>query len=176
MFLLNDEMILKYKERGWLDIEDFELKLLHPTYYYFRLGKWVQIWDENRKEYSFDELGRPGKKVLCIPARGYGLIQSLERFLCSKRVLAIFGQVSALPRRGLRLNHSPTIDPNFKGYLEMGLENLLDNPKEIRYGDAIGKIAFFDISDTYPVRDVKGTVSARDYKRRETLRGPEPLE
>jgi hypothetical protein len=58
----------------------------------------------------------------------------------------------------------------------MGLENLLDKPKEIRCGDIIGKIVFFDVSDTYPVRDIKGTISEKDYKRRETLRGGEPLE
>lgn len=67
MFLLNDEMILKYKKEGWLDIEDFERKLLHPTYYYFRLGKLVRIWDENRKDYYLEELGEPGREVLCIP-------------------------------------------------------------------------------------------------------------
>ena len=55
MFLLNDEMILEYKKEGWLDIEEFELELLHPTYYYFRLGKWVQIWDASRKDYYSEE-------------------------------------------------------------------------------------------------------------------------
>lgn len=176
MFLLNDEMIKGYMKEGLLDIEDFKPKLLHPTYYYFRLGKWVQIWEEGRKDYHFEELGEPGREVLSIPARGYALIQSLERFKCSKKVLAIFGQTSSIPRKGLRLNHSPTIDPNFAGYLEMGLENLLDKGIEIRCGDTIGKIVFFDISDTYPVRDIKGTISEKDYKRRETLRGGEPLE
>lgn len=114
----------------------------------------------------------------CVsPPRGYALIHSLERIVCSKRVLAIFGQISALPRKGLRLNHSPTVDPNFGGILEMGLENLLEKPKEIPYGEPIGKVMFFDISDTYPVGDVKGTISEKDYKRRETLKGgPEPLE
>jgi len=168
-------MIVEYKKEGLLDIEDFELKLLHPTYYYFRLGKWVRIWDEKRKDYHSDELGEPGKEVLSIPPRGYALIQSLERFTCSKKVLAVFGQISALPRKGLRLNHSPTIDPNFKGYLEMGLENLLDQPRELRCGDTIGKIVFFDISDTYPVPDIKGTISETEYKRREILKGAEPL-
>lgn len=176
MFLLNDVMILEYKKEGLLDIEDFEPRLLHHTYYYFRLGKWVKTWDEKRKDYHSEELGEPGREVLSIPVRGYALIQSLERFSCSKKVLAVFGQISALPRKGLRLNHSPTIDPNFKGYLEMGLENLLDLPRELRHGDSIGKILFFDISDTYPIGDVKGTISEKDYERRKTLKGAEPLE
>lgn len=176
MFLLNNKMILEYLKEGSLEIEDFESKLLHPTYYYFRLGKWVGIWDEKVKDYHYEELGESGREVLSMTARGYALVKSLERFKCSKKVLAIFGQTSALPRRGLRLNHSPTIDPNFSGYLEMGLENLLDKSREIRYGDIIGKVLFFDISDTYPVPDIKGTISEREYKRRETLERPEPLE
>lgn len=175
MFLLNNEMILRYQKEGLLSIEDLKLDLIHPTYYYFRLGSPVRVWDESRKDYHLVELDEPGKEVLTIPARGYVLIQSLERFTCSKKILCIFGQVSALARKGLRLNHSPTIDPNFRGYLEMGLENLLDRPRELQYGECIGKVLFFDVSDTYPVHDIKGTISEKDYKRRETLRGAEPL-
>jgi deoxycytidine triphosphate deaminase len=175
MFLLNDKMILESMKEGLLDIEDFETELLHPAYYYFRLGNWVAIWDEQAKGYKFEELGEPGKEILNIPPRGYILIKSLERFKCSKKVLGIFGQTSTLPRKGLRLNHSPTIDPNFSGYLEMGLENLLDKSREIKYGDIIGKILFFDISDTYPVPDIKGTISENEYKRREKLEKPEPI-
>jgi deoxycytidine triphosphate deaminase len=176
MFLLTDKMILEYIQEGLLEIRDFDEKFLHPTYYYFRLGKWVGIWNENVKDYHYEELGEPGREVLSIPPRGYALIKSLEWFKCSKKVLAIFGHTSALPRKGLRLNHSPTIDPNFAGYLEMGLENLLDKHREIRYGDIIGKVLFFDISDTYPVRDIKGTLSEKEYKRRETLERPIPIE
>jgi len=175
MFLLNAEMISGYKKEGLLDIEDFELELLHPTYYYFRLGTPVRVWNEGNEEYHPEDLDMPGKEVLTIPARGYVLIQSLERFHCSKKVVGIFGQVSALARKGLRLNHSPTIDPNFKGYLEMGLENLLSRPREMKYKDVIGKVLFFDVSDTYPVSDVQGTMSEKDYKRRENLKGAEPL-
>lgn len=175
MFLLNDEMILRYQKEGLLDMENLNRELIHPTYCYFRLGSPVRVWDGNRKEYHLEELGEPGKEVLTIPPRGYVLIQSLERFTCSKKVLGIFGQVSALARKGLRLNHSPTIDPNFRGYLEMGLENLLDRPRELQYRELIGKVLFFDVSDTYPVPDIRGTLSEKDYKRRETLRGAEPL-
>ena len=175
MFLLNNEMILRYQKEGLLDIEDLKMELIHPTYYYFRLGSPVRVWNESRKEYHLEELGESGKEVLTIPARGYILIQSLERFTCSKKILGIFGQVSALARKGLRLNHSPTIDPNFRGYLEMGLENLLDRPRELRHGERIGKVLFFDVSDTYPIPNIKGTISEKDYKRRETLRGAEPL-
>lgn len=175
MFLLNNKTILEYLNENSLEIENIDLKFLHPTYYYFRLGKWIGIWDEKNKNYHYEELGEPGNEILYMKPRGYALIKSLERFKCSNKVFAFFGQTSALPRKGLRLNHSPTIDPNFSGYLEMGLENLLDKTREIRYGDVIGKVLFFSISDTYPVSDIKGTISEKDYKRRETLEKPEPL-
>jgi hypothetical protein len=57
----------------------------------------------------------------------------------------------------------------------MGLENLLSRPREMKYKDVIGKVLFFDVSDTYPVSDVQGTMSEKDYKRRENLKGAEPL-
>ena len=175
MFLLNNKMILQYQNEGLLDIEDLEPKLLHPTYYYFRLGSQVKVWNEERRDYDVNELGEPGKEVLIIPPQGYVLIKTLERFSCSKKVLGIFGQISALVRKGLRLNHSPTIDPNFKGYLEMGIQNTLNQPRELEYGESIGKVSFFDVSDTYPVVDIKGSLSEEAYKRRETLEYPEPL-
>lgn len=175
MFLLNDNLILDYKKEGLLDIEGLDLDLLHPTYYYFRLGKWAKIWDEKQRDYQPIELEGTGKNVLTIPARGYCLVQSFERFKCSSKVLAIFGQISALPRKGLRLNHSPSIDPNFTGYLELGLENLLEHPVELEYKENIGKIMFFNISETFPVREIQGTISEKEYKRREHLRSPEPI-
>ena len=176
MFLLNHEMILSYKKEGMLDIQDFEPKLLLPTCYYFRLGKYARLWDQERRDYHLEELGEPGNEVLTIPPGGYALVQSLERFTCSKKVLALFGQISELPRKGLRLNHSPSVDPNFSGYLEMGLENLLNHQRELKFGDRIGKMLFFDVSDTYPILDIRGTISEGDYKRRATLKGAEPVD
>ena len=176
MYLLNDKRIIEYDKREILKITDFDKKFLHPTYYYFRLGRFFKIWDESSMKYTVAELGdETGEDVLEIPPRGYALIQSLEHFRLSEKVTAIFGQISALSRKGLRLNHSPTIDPHFSGFLEMGLENLLPKPREIRFGESIAKVMFYDISDTYPVQDIKGTISELDYKRREDLRGSEPL-
>ena len=175
MFLLDDQMITEYMRQGHLNITDFEQTMLHPAYYYFRLGKWVKIFDEQRHDYRPEVIGEPGSEVLSIPAHGYALIQTFERFKLSGRVLGLFGQLSAIPRKGLRLNHSPTIDPRFDGYLEMGLENLLDRPAQVEYCERIGKVVFFDVSDTYPVGDIKGTLSEEDFRRRGKLRGAEPL-
>lgn len=140
MFLLNEKMILEYLERRFIEITDFDKKYLHPTYYYFRLGKYPKVWDDQNNKYKVEELGdESGEYVIKIPPRGYALIQSLEHFIFSDRVMAIFGQVSALPRKGLRLNHSPTIDPRFKGSLEMGLENLLPKLREVKFGENAGR-------------------------------------
>lgn len=176
MFLLNDKMIIEYIERGIFDITNFDKKYLHPTYYYFRLGRYHKVWDDQNNKYKVEELGdESGEYVIKIPPRGYALIEPLERFIFSDRVMAIFGQGSALPRKGLRLNHSPTIDPRFKGTLEMGLENLLPKVREIKFGEPLAKVMFFDISDTYPIASIEGTISEEDYKRREKLRSSEPL-
>ena len=67
MFLLNDDLILEYKNEGLLDIEDLDHYLLHPTYYYFRLGKVAKIYDEKKRDYQLIELEGPGKEVLNIP-------------------------------------------------------------------------------------------------------------
>lgn len=175
MFLLNDKMIQHYRDQNWLDIEDFVPELIHPTYYYFRLGSPCKVWDEQQKEYHLVEISEAGAEVLTIPTRGYVLIQSFERFSISTKVLAMFGQMSAIARMGLRLNHSPTIDPGFRGYLEMGLQNLLDHPRDLKFGDPVGKVLFFDISDTYPISSIKGTISEENYHRREVLKEPKQL-
>lgn len=176
MFLLNDKRIVEYSERGIVEITHFDKKYLHATYYYFRLGRYFKVWDEHNNKYRVEELGdESGEDVIEIPPRGYAIIQSLEHFSFSEKVMAIFGQGSSLPRKGLRLNHSPTIDPHFKGFLEMGLENLLPKEREVKFGEPIAKVMFYDISDTYPVAPIEGTISEQDYKRRENLRGGEPL-
>lgn len=110
----------------------------------------------------------PGRMVFEIPPKGYVSIESLERFHCSDKVIGIFGQNSNLILQGLRLNHSPTIDPTFTGVLDMGIENLLDWPVPIKYADPIAKISFFDISDTYPIKDIRESGSKDKIKSRET--------
>ena len=171
MFILNDEMIRKYMDKHLLCIGGFDETMLHPTYYYFRLGKYIRKWNGKGKCYEYEVIGEDGDEVFTIPPKGYVSIKSLERFYCSDKVLAMFGQISELPMGGLRLNHSPTIDPNFGkgklgGVLEMGIENLLNQPNRLKYAMPIGKISFFDISDTHPIRDIANSISAHKYETR----------
>lgn len=174
MRLLNDRDILEYRKIGLLKIEPMHRKSLLPTRYIFRLGGPIKVWDEKQSKYLSYDLAKGRKRWVKIPAHGYALISSLERFYCSEKVLCIFGQHSMVLRRGLQLNHSPFIDPTFEGNLEMGLENLLSRPLMAKYGQPIGKACFFDISGSQPISSIKGTMSDEDYKRRKNLKQPSP--
>jgi deoxycytidine triphosphate deaminase len=177
MFLLNAQMIKALNhEATLLQIAPFEEKCLCPTYYYFRLGKQYRRWATGDPK----EL-RPGNEILRLEPNEYVLIQSYERFRCSKQILGVFGQSSELTRRGLKLVHSPFIDPNFPteddpGFLELGLKNELNVPVEIKLRAVIGKVAFYNVADTYPIQDVFGTLSESDYQRRRGNKGPMPLQ
>ena len=78
-------------------------------------------------------------------------VESMEKFDISNKVMAIFGQLSGIKELGIQMVHSPFIDPCFRGRLYVGLANVSNKNTYIDLGDIIGKISFFDISDTYPV-------------------------
>ena len=82
-------------------------------------------------------------------------------------------------RRGLSLRHSAFIDPNFParkrtGFLEFGLKNEIDATIPLTLADEIGKVCFFNVSDTYPISDPKGEV-AENYERRGSTDKPRPV-
>lgn len=177
MFMLNAQTILKYKQDGYLDIEPFDQTGLNPTWYYFRLAEQYTRWIPERNEWEEQRLTQ-ADKILRLGPCEYVLIQSLEQFRCSNRVLATFGQSSYLPRKGLQLNHSPSIDPNFPNQaigarLEMGLENKLDREITLELGERIGKVYFYSIADTYPVQDITNVEVRDTFERRAT--GSHPL-
>jgi deoxycytidine triphosphate deaminase len=168
-------MIKRYLAEKIIEIEQFNEKNLLPTFYYFSLGDCVGIWNENLNSYKYQRYENANN--LIIPARGYVLIKSLERFSLSNKVLGLFSQISSLPQAGIRLNHSLSVDPGFKGRLEMGLENVLNKDAVIPIGSAIGKIVFFDVTDTYPIENIDERVIMREkLKRRENLDKPEEIE
>lgn len=169
MFVLNDYLLNEYGKRGLLHITRCKNRLIHGTYYYFRLGKHYQLWDPASKKFIPGVLGLPGAEIVVLPPYGYGRIASFERFQLSDKVQATFGQVSDLPMEGLRLNHSPLVDPNYEGHLHMAIENVLDREVELRYKMVIGKIQFLDISDTYPIRPPDATISKDKFARRKQL-------
>jgi dUTPase len=93
-----------------------------------------------------DGVGTPGSIRL---RRGESKpVWSLEAFELSERVLGLFGHSSELFLRGIELVHSPFIDPGFQGQLRLTLRNVSDQEVALNTGDVIGKVVFFDISDT----------------------------
>jgi len=176
MFLLTDEMICEYDKHHLLGIQPLDRNFLHPTYYYFRLGAMVKVWNEQLKKFVPEDISEPGNNVLTLQPHAYVLVVSYERFDCTKRVRAELGQITRLPMKGLELLHGPTVDPGFSGQLQMAITNHLSIQRELGYAEPIGKISFYDVSDTYPIGDIKGTVSEDTYARRGKATEPEPAE
>lgn len=173
MFLLNDGLIQKYRNDGRLGIEPFYENDLNPTSYYFRLGDVVELFGPPSptrtltpaQVFTITE-DRPDPVIL--PPRGYALIRSKENFRLTNQVLGIFGQTSEMTTRGLRLVHSPYIDPTFEGILKMGLQNMLDEKQPLGYDVRIGKVSFFDLTDTYPIGVLKKRSTGEEIKRAPT--------
>lgn len=176
MFLLNDQLIRGYVQEGsraYLGIEPFEEDCLQNTSYYFRLGSHCK--ESSKPGQPLKELGPQGK-ILTIPAGGMAMIRSHETFLLSNKVMGIFGQVSDLTKCGLELMHSPFIDPTFFGQLELGIVNRTSSEVAIEWQQKIGKICFFDVSDTYPVfPPLKGKALASKFEERRPKRDDDPV-
>ena len=120
-----------------LQIEPYDERSYEVNCYYFHLGALKQ-----------------GERIVKVPdgahlRRGQAcVVFTLERFVLNERVFAILGPCSELFLKGLALYHSPTIDPGFDGALELRLHNLSDRTVPLQFGMRIGKVVFFDVSDT----------------------------
>lgn len=116
--------------------------------YYFRLGAQILYRDRNEwRVFLFSER----RSHFELKADQFIRISSAEQFVLGNSTMGIFGQSSELTERGLQLIHSPYIDPYFSGHLKMGIKNLTESTIIIEWAQIIGKVSFFDISDTYPV-------------------------
>ena len=127
-----------YKPRDFLKINNHEPTNHIGNFYYFRLGG----RQENGQVIEGDE-------SVIIPKNGFMKIWSLEEFVLSERVLGLFGNLSALVHQGLQLIHSPSVDPGFTGALALGIRNNTSKDMNLQVGERIGKILFFDVSDTF---------------------------
>lgn len=166
MYLLNAQQISHYVNEmpfgSYLDITNFRPHALQHTTYYFALGRNYDVIDGDNpqpKRLTNDA------KHLVLPARGYVTAKSYESFQLSDKVMGVLGAVSDLAKRGLQLVHSPFIDPIFRGPLTVGIYNCLDREVVLKLGTSIGKVSFFDISDTYPVGILTGSVQERKFKQ-----------
>jgi deoxycytidine triphosphate deaminase len=156
MFLLNSLLIHSYveSESPTLNIAPYLAKNLQHTFYYFRLGSEGTI---NGKPFKLSN--KREEKHLTLEAGDFATIKTHEAFYFSEQILGIFGQSSDLSKDGLQVLHSPFIDPGFKGQLKFGIKNLNNVPISLEYEvTRIGKICFFDISDTYPINIKKNSI------------------
>jgi deoxycytidine triphosphate deaminase len=125
-----------HAESIYLKIHNHSPEHHKQTFYKFRYG-------------APDVKGEVGKPTPLKLKRGSSAaIWSLEGFELSERVLGLFGHSSDLFRRGLDLIHSPFIDPTFRGRLQLIIRNFSDQEITLLPEEIIGKIIFFDISDT----------------------------
>lgn len=153
MYLLNEETILRYvknRNNSPLQIEDFDKNKLKASAYYFGLGKSIRSLSEpNTGSQLITEL--KGNTSYPLEPNQYIVVESLERFELSERIFGIFGAHSNFISSGLELVHSPFIDPNFKQKLRLGIGNRSNRTRRLELGMEIGKVTFFDVSDTYPI-------------------------
>nr|NQU94407.1 hypothetical protein [Bacteroidota bacterium] len=116
---------------------------LIKTFYYFRAGDTLKLISPKEEIVDLEKVEKA-----TIPPNGFGLIRSREHFTFDSSIMAIFGNVSDLIKRGLQMVNSPSIDPGFEGHLTLGIKNLTDRPVDISCDEKIGKILFFNVADT----------------------------
>lgn len=183
MYLLNHYQIMGYLERPAgqkLDIEPFEEANLQHTSYYYRLGRyyWRRHARDDREVMVLEgrdpyldvigDLEQDASSSLTLLPNEYVVVETMEHFKLDETIFAIFGGVSEAALRGVEVVNSPFIDPLFPSRsrsepLKIGLRNLNPDSATIRLGTAIGKIAFFDVSDTYPVQLRSGSSHAERF-------------
>jgi deoxycytidine triphosphate deaminase len=166
MFLLNNLEIknsVVQKNKAYLCIDNYEEKYLQHTFYYFRIGT---IKSPNISSNS--------NKITLTPG-SYILIESFEIFYLGDKIIGIIGQSTDLINDGLQLNYSPFIDPLFKGRLGFGLKNISENNIVLEIGQIIGKVTFFDIADSHPVKIDFGSMIEDKFKRKKPLRDDDPV-
>jgi deoxycytidine triphosphate deaminase len=176
MYLLNAQQISKHVQgpRGhYLDIVNFDESKLQHTSYYFRLGEHCEILT-GTTEHQIIRLTEE-KPYLTLGPQGYAVVKSHETFLLSDKLIGVLGQTTKLAENGLELVHSPFIDPLYYGPLVFGLSNRLAKTVRIRLGDRIGKVSFFDISDTYPVSVIEGSILQTTFNERRPQRDDDPI-
>jgi hypothetical protein len=151
MFLLNRDLLLDYVGRQLIDIEPFDPESCGATYYYFRLAPMIKLITPAGE--SFIDLQSPQLKgKYNLPANGFAVVQSIEHFNPKLRVFATIGQPTDFALRGLHLVHGPTLDPTYRGPLKVAVRNLLNTPNLLELEAPIGKLSFFDVADTYPIK------------------------
>lgn len=161
MFLINSLLINSYLETKspTLEILKFNKKGLQHTFYYFRFGGEGSI---NGEAFYIKDCSEC--KSITLEPGDFAEIKSLETFNLGEQVMGIIGQSSDLIQHGIQLLHSPFIDSGYKGQLSFGLKNLSNKKFHLEFEKTIiGKVSFFDISDTYPIDIKKNSIFYKRY-------------
>lgn len=131
-----------YAHSGRLIIENCDLSRFAGSFYILRIGS-VDV----------DDSFRPilGHK-LEIPPKSTVNLWTLESFVLDVGLIGFLGPTTDLLRQGLRLEHSPFIDPGFPGLdsssggaLWVALTNLTSNSRVVEANAPLGKVTFFDL-------------------------------
>ena len=69
----------------------------------------------------------------------------------SNKILGILGNSSDFIKRGVEIKYSPFLEPYFRGRLQLIVKNFSSNKIKLKSGQIIGKVTFFNISDTSPI-------------------------
>jgi deoxycytidine triphosphate deaminase len=157
----------------YLDIVNFDERKLQHTAYYFSLGDHCEILTAT-PDPQIIRLTEE-KPYLNLGPHAYAVVKTYETFLLSDKLIGVLGQTTKLAETGVALVHSPFIDPLYYGRLVCGLSNCLAKPIRLRLGERIGKISFFDISDTYPVSVIKGSILESTFNERHPQRDADAI-
>lgn len=169
MYLLNSSKILEYSNQS--PFQDLHIKYLsednlNPSSYYFRIGN---HFSENRGD-KWQTLSEKNQTITIQPNQLI-LVTSLESFRLSKRVFGIIGPSTDMQKYGLRILYGQFIDPMFDGHLEIGIHNPFNESISIKFKETLGKVCFFDVSDTYPILDNDAhSVYKKKFKRRKEMK------
>ena len=138
MFMISKLVYKAVFEPGaLLRIDPYEEKNHLPSFYYFRLGAQAQ-----------GAQVIPIDGSIKIPKQSAVTVWSMERFTLSDRVLGLFGNSTDFVKKGIQLVHGISVDPGFDGSLVLGVRNNSSSEVSVAYGEIIGKIMFFDVSDS----------------------------
>lgn len=158
MFLINRDNLINYSRKNQITIGNVDSKFMDATCYRFRLGNLV------KQRVSFDpDLPREKRSntidiengFLKVEPGCFYEIQSHESFTLGDCVQAFISQTTNLALKGFQLISGLGVDPswvnpgNSDHKLKFVLKSLINEAIPISHLQVIGKIYFYDITDTF---------------------------
>ncbi len=151
-----EEMVKKYKM-----IEPFEPSLVRDNVISFGLSSYgydVRIANEFRvlkvsqdfvidpKDFKTEFFEEHRGKECIIPPHSLCLARTVEYFRIPRGVLAICVGKSTYARCGILVNITP-LEPEWEGYITIGITNTTSCPAKIYAGEGIAQVIFFEADE-----------------------------